>query len=55
MMNKIITANLALLASSLMLVQAQAAEPVYPDQVKWFGLGRGSVPAAIAPLPVMKP
>ncbi len=43
MMNIIITANLAFLASSLMLVQVQAAEPVYPDQVKWAGLGTGGM------------
>ncbi len=50
MMNKLITANLALFASSLMLIQAQAAEPVYPDQVKWYGLGEGVCASGYRPL-----
>lgn len=50
MMNRIITANLAFFASSLMLAQVQAAEPVYPDQVKWAGLGTGVCASGYRPL-----
>ncbi|WP_322112576.1 aerolysin family beta-barrel pore-forming toxin [Aeromonas veronii] len=50
MMNKVISVNIILLSTIFMLMKVQAAEPIYPAQVKWYGLGQGVCANGYRPL-----